>query len=175
MIGVAAIWLCRGPRREHARLSLIALSSFAAIALVYDSYEEWAGDGSYSTRFLAECVVLMAPGLCHFLSGLMPRVRWALAGVLTAYSYGLFLLTRGRLIDQTSQFDVGESLAAYGYVFREHVPLSTIASRIWQSSFSMRFLAQRPMLLAALIGAWLGLAFVVWLLWPRQAPTESRA
>ncbi len=158
--------------RAQTRLAWIAAGSFLAVALVYDSYEEWFAAGTYSTRFLSECVVLLSLGLWRFLAVPGARWRWAAAWLAAAYSYALFLLTRGRLIDQVDAFDVGRSLGAYAYVFRERVPLSAIAAAVWKSSFTMRFLAQRPALLAAFLLACAAGGAALWLLRPRRAETS---
>lgn len=162
--------------RSHVRLAVAALASFAAIAFVYDSYDEWAGDGTYSTRFLTECVVLMSFGLWHFLEKgrwiKWPWLRWVTAGLLCAFSYSLFLLTRARLIYQEDAYDVGRSLWAYLYVFKEGTRLGQIASRIWASSFTSAFLAKRPVLMAAVGAGWLLLAVAVFIAWPRKATSS---
>ncbi len=169
MAGFAGMVLRRPAERDaRARLAWLCLGSFAAVAFVYDSHAEWAAYGTYSTRFLTECVVLMSLGLWWFLRE-ASCWRWCAAGLAAAYSYCLFLLTRGRLIDQVTPFDVGQSLTAYLYVFRERVPLGTIVHRVWQSSFSMKFLSQRPALMAGFVAFWLAAAVGMWFLWPRRA------
>lgn len=177
IVGFGEMFASRGStERSHVRLGAAALASFATIALVYDSYEEWSGDGTYSTRFLTECVVLMSFGLWRFLAKARcvrwPRVRWALAVAMSAFAYSLFLLTRGRLIYQAGPYDVGGSLGAYSYVFREGVPVWQIVSRVWGGSFTLAFLARRPVLMVAVAGVWVALAATVCVLWPRK-PTPS--
>ena len=164
----------RQEAQERVRLTIMSLSSFAAIALVYDAYDEWAADGTYSSRFLTECVVFMAIGLWYFMEhGRWVRrtgARWVLGGLLTAFAYALFLLTRARLIYQQdgNPFDVGRSLSAYAYVLREDLPISQIIGRIWGSSFTLGYLSQRPMLLALFCLFWLLLIAAIVVLWPRK-------
>ena len=164
----------RREARERVRLAIISLASFAVIALVYDAYDEWAADGTYSSRFLTECVVFMSLGLWYFMEHarwLRPVwIRWTVGWGLAAFAYALFLLTRARLIYQVdgNPFDVGRSLSAYAYVFKEDVPFPEIVGRIWSSSFTLGYLSQRPMLLALFCLFWLLLIAAIVVPWPRK-------
>jgi len=133
------------------RLAVVSVLSFCAVAFIYDSYEEWAAHGTYSMRFLTNGVILMAPGLAYFLTHVRwKRAAYAVAGVAVAFSYGLFVLTRARLIYQHGDpTSVGLYLSDYTYIFREGVPLGEIASRIWNSSITLRLIGSRPALSVA--------------------------
>lgn len=170
-LGQLLLWPNRAPK-ALVRLALLCAGSFAIVALVYDSFHEWHGSGTYSTRFLTECVVLLAPALWWFLERSewlgSARVRWALAAVLAGFAYALFLLTRAGLLYQDAHHRMGQSLGDYTYVFRERVPLGEVFRRIGASSYTLSFMARRPVLLATFVLAWVGVAALVFVVWPRE-------
>ncbi|MEW6357602.1 MAG: glycosyltransferase family 39 protein [Planctomycetota bacterium] len=181
---VGLVWmLLKRQANEWAmrHLSIVAFLSFCACAFIYDSYIEWAGHGTYSTRFLTNGVILLAPGLAYFLNEVKwKRIAYALAGLAVAFSYALFFLSRARLIYQHGDpASVGLRLSDYTYIFREGIPLRTVLSEIVASSLTLNLIASKTPLLCAAVGGcavFIGLAvFYLRRLRPRLIQEEAQA
>ncbi|NOZ19653.1 MAG: hypothetical protein GXP25_01050 [Planctomycetes bacterium] len=181
LVGLVLMFLRhRNNEADIRRLSAVAFLCFCACAFIYDSYVEWAGHGTYSTRFLTNGVILMAPGLAYFLNEVKwKRIAYALAGLAAAFSYALFLMSRARLIYQHGDpTSVGLRLSDYTYIFREGVSLSEIASKIIGSSITLKLITSKTPLLCAAIGGCVVLAALILLyikrLRPRWIEGEAR-
>jgi len=147
VVGLVMLIAARRKRAPLFQAAVVGACCFAVIALIYDSYEEWQGTGSYSTRFLTNGVIFLGPALAGFLDGRrLRRARCLLAGAATAFSYCLFLLTRARMFDlRGDPYSVGRSISDYAYIFRERVPVGRVLSAVAGGSHTLKFLAARPL------------------------------
>jgi len=121
--------------------TLFALLSFLAIAYFNNQFRDWSAPGNFSSRYLCSATVFLIPGLCEFLSWLRLRVpKYVLALLCVVFSYGLFILSRARLVYQDTPYAVGESLGDYARVFKGEIPVKEILSKIYASSYTIPFI-----------------------------------